>query len=353
MRTILFALALMVALGSSANAPPRGNVSSPAPNFQGVCDLVTCAVAHSVTRSAKAGYTGNLFRLYNGSTTLDIGQVARIHSVDLSTYRNFCGGSWITQTVNGISVLTSTTCVYAILYDEINGNNLIPSVFNATGGPDCSGGGAYKCAAPFMIETATGLPVINTVSPQKYTLSGDVAATGVPVGHNSVSVVAVGSGPSVAICCGYYGIYHIWDAGVSFDPSDFALGAPYGNGTFNSCATSTTHCLEIDGEGAGGGGVLIGNYGTTQINTIAAITYSSGTENVTGWINGTQLFSATSLSAPRSNLTSIHLGGGGDLTDPAPAVIREAYVFNSSLSSGDIAAIKADVAAFYPSLTFP
>ena len=346
-------LALLLCLSQPAAAWfPHGNTTTAAPSYTGPCDIVTCATAHSPMRSLIASYAGPLFQLYNGVTTLDVGQVARTHIVDLSTYLNFCSnGSWQNQTVNGLSVLVSSSCVFGIFYDHTaNANNLIPAVFHTTAF-DCSGGTAYKCAVPFMIEIATGLPFINTTGMQNYTLSGDLPANGITPGHQSISVVEVGSGPAVAICCGSYGIYHKWDAGVVLDPSDFSITYSYGNAIFNCGATSTTHSLEIDGEGCIAG--LFADYGTTQINTIMMIGYSASTDKVSGWINGTLKFGpTTSNSAPRSNLTSIHLGSGGDGTTPAPSPFREGFMVNGDISAS-VAAVKANITAFYSSLSFP
>lgn len=346
-------LALLFCLSHPAAAWfPHGASTTSAPAYTGPCDIVTCPTAHSVTRSLRSAYTGPLFQLYNGVTTLDVGQVARTHAVDLSTYGNFCSnGNSTTQTVNGIAVLVSSSCVFGIFYDHTaNANNLIPAVFLTTAF-DCSGGTAYKCAVPFMIEVATGLPFINTTGMQNYTLSGDLPANGITPGHQSISVVEVGSGPAVAICCGSYGIYHKYNAGIGLDPSDFAVALSYGNATFNCGATSTTHSLEIDGEGCITG--LFADYGTTQISTIMVIAYSASTDKVSGWVNGTLKFGpTTSNSAPRLNLTSIHLGSGGDGTTPAPTPFREGFMVNGDITA-NIAALEANITAFYGSLSFP
>ena len=50
---------------------------------------------------------------------------------------------------------------------------------------------------------------------------------------------------------------------------------------------------------------------------------------------------------------AIHLGGWGDLSQPDPVLVREALITNDVMSTSDVAALKANVVAFYPSLTFP
>ena len=109
--------------------------------YQGPCDVIAggCAVAYDVDRSPTATYRGALFELWNGSSTLNIGQTPN-HAVDLSTYAAFCGGSMTPTTHNGTAVLVSTTCYYAALYDAIQGspNTLVPITFNTQFGPNCS-----------------------------------------------------------------------------------------------------------------------------------------------------------------------------------------------------------------------
>jgi hypothetical protein len=53
--------------------------------------------------------------------------------------------------------------VVSKIYAQIHSgsNDLVPGVFNAPYGPNCSTGG-YTCAAKFIVETATGLPILTT-----------------------------------------------------------------------------------------------------------------------------------------------------------------------------------------------
>jgi hypothetical protein len=63
-----------------------------------------------------------------------------------------------------------------------------------------------------------------------------------------------------------------------------------------------------------------------------------------------------SHSPPKANLNvrnAIHIGGGGDLSQPDPVRMREALVSNSVMSSSEVAAMKANVAEFFSALKFP
>jgi hypothetical protein len=55
------------------------------------CDLVTCAEAYSVTRLMVTGYSGKLFQLYNGTSTLDIGISTNGVTADMTTVNFYSG----------------------------------------------------------------------------------------------------------------------------------------------------------------------------------------------------------------------------------------------------------------------
>jgi hypothetical protein len=70
-------------------------------------------------------------------------------------------------------------------------------------------------------------------------------------------------------------------------------------------------------------------------------------------LNGTQMLSH---SPPKANLNvkkAIHIGGGGDLSQPDPVRMREALISNSVMSSSEVAAMKQNVTTFFPTLKFP
>jgi hypothetical protein len=97
---------------------------------------------------------------------LDIGQTSD-HKADMTTWSAFCSGS-------------TSNCVVSKIYAQIHTgpNDLVPGVFKTPWNPDCSAGG-FTCAGKFTIESATGLPMVTTDSPQEYSLSGDNFATGI------------------------------------------------------------------------------------------------------------------------------------------------------------------------------
>jgi hypothetical protein len=68
-------------------------------------------------------------------------------------------------------------------------------------------------------------------------------------------------------------------------------------------------------------------------------------------LNGTTIGTATNQWNETGG--AIHLGGGGDLSQPGPAVLREMIVSNSVFSPTTEAAVRANMTAFYTGLTFP
>lgn len=333
-------------------------VTLPVVTFNGLCDLTTCAEGYSVSRSTKASYSGPLFQLYNGSSTLDIGQNGS-HGVDLSTWSAFCSG-------------VASNCKYAKIYAQIHtggANDLIPSVFFGPFGPDCTGGGAFKCATPFSIDATTGLPIFisngtaQTSSPYNigaqtglYTLVNDQNATGVngPASSSSItyigrSMVPPASSPG-GMCCGPFGIGHAYNSPDTLG-TDFFISIAFGHGNFsqwNQCISATNYCIGIDEESEGDWA----DYGSSIINLIATITYDQPSNKVTADLNGTQLINKTPTATFSNTGNTIHLGAGGDLSEPAPATFWEIIVTNSAMSLATHTTISNNVKAYYPTTTF-
>jgi hypothetical protein len=74
---------------------------------------------------------------------------------------------------------------------------------------------------------------------------------------------------------------------------------------------------------------------------------------VTTYLNGTQVLSHSPPKAELNAGTAIHLGSGGDLSQPDPVLMREALITNTVMTTSEVAALKANIVAFYSSLKFP
>jgi hypothetical protein len=326
-------------------------------SYAGPCDVITggCAEAYGVDRAATSTYSGALFQLSNGSSTLDIGQTSG-HVVNLTTWAAFCGATLNAPDANGVEA--SPTCFYSKIYGQINGNALVPSVFNAGG--DCTAGG-NTCAAPFAFEVATGLPVIETYQPEKYTLAADGNATGVTLGTGPYSILYNGKALNSGYCCGPFGIGHAYNVSDTFGTT-FYLSVSQGRfGSYanNLCAQNGTYCTGLDEESIND----FADYSFSNIGSVfATINWGgAGSNLVRSYINGgvavPAQIPAASLCAGCAgiNLTgagSIHLGAGGDLSEPAPALVREMAITNTAISAGDYAAAYSNIKAFYSAVSF-
>lgn len=328
--------------GGTGGSPGTGGVS-----YQGPCDVVPggCAEAFSVTRAMVASYTGPLFQLGRTSdkTTLNIGQTSA-HAADMTTWSAFCNGS-------------QSNCVVAKIYAQVHsGNNdLTPGVWNTPWKPDCSAGG-YTCASKFTLESATGLPILTTVSPQEYALSGDNYATGINGGKTAMGIMYNGKPVANSVyCCGVIGLTHKYNA-TDTHGTDFMLALAYGWRDSGgcciavNCGTSTSYCVGAEEEEDND----LADYGTSPVANALVVTQFDPTSNaVSTFLNGTQKFSHSPPKAQLNAGTAIHLGGGGDLSQPDAVLMREAFFTNAVMSSSTVTALKANAVAFYPALSFP
>jgi hypothetical protein len=290
-----------------------------------------------------ATYTGPLFQLGRKSTkaTLDVGQTAA-RAADMTTWNSFCGG-------------TQSNCVISKIYAQVHtgSNDLLPAVWKTPWNPDCSAGG-FTCAAPFTIEAATGLPILTTVSPQEYALSGDVAGTGINGHKSAMGIVYNGKPvPNAVYCCGVFGLTHAYNGADTYG-TDFMLVLAYGQ-TGNTvqiyCGSATTYCVGAEEEENND----LADYGSSPVSNALVVTQYDPTSNaVTTFLNGVQKFSHSPPKASNLNVsTNIHLGGGGDLSQPDPVLMREAMITNAVMSASTVTALKADATSFYPALSFP
>jgi hypothetical protein len=265
----------------------------------------------------------------------------------MTTWSDFCGG-------------TQSNCVVSKIYAQIHKgkNDLLPAVWKAPWGPDCSAGG-YKCAAKFTIESATGLPILSTDAPQEYAIrTGNTEnfATGINAGKTAMSLMYNGKPvPNQVYCCGVFGLTHKYDAPDTHG-TDFMVALAYGWRDSGgcciavNCGASNKYCVGAEEEENND----LYDYGTSPVENALVVTQFDPTKNaVISFLNGTQVLSH---SPPKANLNSgnaIHVGGGGDLSQPDPVRMREALVSNHVMSSSEVAAIKTNVTTFFSTLKFP
>jgi hypothetical protein len=245
-------------LGLNSPSVPAQDFTLDAPlrqRYVGPCNVIVggCAEAWSVTRRMVASYHGPLLQLAlisTPTTRLDIGQTAAGYA-DMTTWSKFCSG-------------TASNCAIYTIYAQIHGsaNNLVPSNFFTCAGVP------INCAAPLVIESATGLPIMEADTGQyQYTLTTDQTALGVTGGQAPNSVLFVGQAVPAysATNAGSFGLSHnCCVAYVSNSTNEVAVG--YGTGSYQSCGVSTDWCLAADYEGQG----QVGASFASQENVVAA-----------------------------------------------------------------------------------
>jgi hypothetical protein len=319
--------------------------------YQGPCDVVAngCAEAYGMARAMTAKYTGPLFQLglaKDKTKTLDIGQTSD-HKADMTTWSDFCGG-------------TQSNCVVSKIYAQLHSgsNDLQPAVWKAPWGPDCSAGG-YTCAAKFTIESATSLPILTTDAPQEYAIrtnNTENFATGINAGTKALGLMYNGKAIANQVyCCGVFGLTHKYDA-TDTPGTDFMVALAYGWRDSGgcciavNCSASNKYCVGAEEEENND----LYDYGSSPIENALVVTQFDPSPNaVITYLNGTQVLSHSPPKAKLNVSTAIHIGGGGDLSQPDPVRMREAMVTNNVMSASEVTAIKSNTTAFFSTLKFP
>lgn len=323
------------------------------PITQPMCAVISggCADAWGVAEAAAPGYSGPLFQLYNTATTmtLNIGQTPT-GKADMTTWTAFCGGT--NTTLNGI--VTNSNCKILVIYSEIQGsaNDIIPSVFVGSG-VDCSMGGPTFCACPFRYEVATGLPILyKTTEMCEYTLTGDNPAMGINSGMSNTSVIVNGLPNTTQLqCCSIFGLYHKYNA-PDTQGTDFGMVIAWGDdmGVGVPCDNINTFtCFGPEYELA----ATLVNYTVPNPANLFAVMQKTSTNTVSAWLNGTEVISGdTPGFGVIDSGTSIHLGGGGDLSQPSSPAMREWAITNSAVSQTDVNAALNQIKINFPTLGF-
>jgi hypothetical protein len=331
--------------GTTGSGDGSGGATTAA--YQGLCDLLGngCAEAYGLARAMTSKYTGPLFQLglaKDKTKTLDVGQTSD-HKADMTTWSAFCGG-------------TQSNCVVSKIYAQIHSgpNDLVPGVFKTPWNPDCSAGG-FTCAAKFTIESATSLPILTTDSPAEYTLAGDAYATGVNGGSKAMGIMYNGKPIANQVyCCGVIGLTHKYNAS-DITGTDFMLALAYGWKDSGGCCIATncgknnTYCVGAEEEENND----LYDYGTSPLDNAMVVTqFDPGPNAVITYLNGAKVLTHSPPKAKLNAGTAIHLGGGGDLSQPAPVRMREALFTNDVMSDSEVAAMKSNITAFFSALKF-
>lgn len=358
MRIILSALALLLsAVAAHAGTATATLTTSYPPAYSGPCDVVSggCAEAYSMTRAMASSYSGPLFQVAlfsNSSSTMDVPQSSN-RTANMSGVLAFCGGTY-------------SNCAISKMYAQIQGhaNDLNPDFMSghvdANSPANCGDRGSntvLSCACPLTIDATSGDPInpLNTttnVTPNcEYIIGNEATATGINAGTNSISIVAVEqSAHAVTQCCSTVGVMHAIYQSTTLG-TDFGIGIQYGRNEYVSCPTSTEYCLMIDEES--NSSPSSNSLGTSQLYAVAMAAWNSSTNILTGTVNGHQAWTPQAPEATQDTGDFIHVGGGGDGSQPASGNLFEFFVTNTAMSSADYSNVFSNVEAAYPSITFP
>jgi hypothetical protein len=333
--------------GSGGKGGGGGSGGTTTVAYQGPCDVLAsgCAEAYGVARAMTSKYTGPLFQLglaTDKTKTLDVGQTSD-HKADMTTWSSFCGG-------------TQSTCVVSKIYAQIHTgpNDLVPGVFKTPWNPDCSAGG-FTCAAKFTIESATSLPIVTTDAPAEYSLSGDNFATGINGGSKAMGIMYNGKPVANQVyCCGVIGLTHKYNASDTTG-TDFMLALAYGwkdSGgccIATNCGASNKYCVGAEEEENND----LYDYGNSPLDNAMVVTQFDPTPNaVIVYLNGTKVLTHSPPKAKLNAGTAVHLGGGGDLSQPAPVRMREALFTNNVMSDSEVTAMKSNITTFFSTLKY-
>jgi len=96
------------------------------------------------------------------------------------------------------------------------------------------------------------------------------------------------------------------------------------------------------------------DYGTSPLENAMVVTqFDPGPNAVLTHLNGNKVMMKSPPKAKINAGLAIHLGGGGDLSQPAPVRMREALFTNSIMSDDDVKKMHANVTAFFSALKYP
>ena len=116
-----------------------------------------------------------------------------------------------------------------------------------------------------------------------------------------------------------------------------------------NCGASNKYCVGAEEEENND----LYDYGTSPLENAFVVTQFDPTPNaVITYLNGKQVLMKSPPKAKINAGTAIHLGGGGDLSQPAPVRMREALFTNTVMSAQRSDGDEIEHHAFFPTLKY-
>jgi hypothetical protein len=227
--------------GSAATGGSTGTGGGGSGRTQGPCDIYSasgtpCAAAYSTIRALSMSYTGPLYQVRSGSSSMNTGSGGTTKDIgitsdgyaDTATQDTFCNGS---------------VCTVSILYDQSgNGNNLKVAPAGLSNGGTYAGMPDFESSATKGMLTVSGHKVYSLYMNAREGYRLTAAGKGMPLGNKAQGIYILADGThSGTACC--------WDFGdVSTDPTVY--------GVMNTVFFGTGYW----GKGAGSGPWFMGDF---------------------------------------------------------------------------------------------
>ena len=161
--------------------------------------------------------------------------------------------------------------------------------------------------------------------------------------------------PTRSIAAASFGLTHKYNATDTYG-TDFMVALAYGWRDSGgcciavNCGASNNYCVGAEEEENND----LYDYGTSPVDNAMVVTQFDPTPNaVITYLNGTKVLTKSPPKAGKLNAgTAVHLGGGGDLSQPDPVLMREALFTNNVMSASEVTAMKSNITTFFSALKF-
>jgi hypothetical protein len=202
------------------------------------------------------------------------------------------------------------------------------------------------------------LPILTTDAPQEYAIrsgNNENYSTGINAGKTSMGLMYNGKPVANTVyCCGVFGLTHKYNENDTYG-TDFMVALAYGWRDSGgcciavNCSKSNTYCVGAEEEENND----LYDYGSSPVENAMVVTQFDSSKNaVITYLNGTQVMSHSPPKASLNVSKAIHIGGGGDLSQPDPVRMREALATNSVISASEVTAMQSNITAFFSALKF-
>ncbi len=340
--------------GGAAGSGTTGTGGTSGTRTNGPCDIYAasspatpCAAAYSTIRGLSKSYTGFLYQVRSGSSTMNTGSGGTTKDIgmtadgfaDTTTQDSFCSGS---------------TCTFSLLYDQSgNGNNLKVAPAGSSNGGTYAGMADFESSANHSL-TVGGHKIYTLYMNAREGYRLTAVGKGMPTGAKAQGIYELADGTHVGTAC-------CWDFGdVSTDPLVYstmntiffgqgfwgkgATGAPWFMGDFEggvwSDGASTPDTNNNDPQ-------MKYQYAFGIVKTAppSAMSIRVGNGNLPTATGLTTAFSGNNAAKTWNNSGGILLGIGSDNSNNSWGTFYEGAITNGEPSDATDASVMANLQA--------